>query len=107
VRFSVRGGQARNRDRFIERARGKYVALDIPDRPRNAALFADGEDILLYQRGRCDELKTAVERIVNDRQFARQVTLAATRKIRRFHTTERRTADILDWVESGRVPEYA
>lgn len=80
------------------------VSWRVPERPRNKALFVDGEEILLYETA--DELAAQIERILSNQTFAEQIAENARQKIKRWHTTEKRVEQILHWVESGDLPTY-
>jgi hypothetical protein len=82
------------------------VSWDVPDRPRNRALFEVGSDILLFQQDSPEELAEHLAHIQADPQFATRIAANATAKIRRFHTAEARVDQILDWIESGAEPVY-
>jgi hypothetical protein len=81
------------------------VAWDVPDRPRNRALFEDGREILLFRTP--DELGEAVRRLRDDPACAEALVRNASRKVRRLHTAERRVRDILAWIDTGAEPSLA
>lgn len=83
------------------------VAWEVPERPRNRALFTDGEEILLYHGADAPELAAHLRRLLAEPAFANAVVARARAKLRRLHTTEERVRQILDWVATGRRPEYA
>jgi GT2 family glycosyltransferase/SAM-dependent methyltransferase/tetratricopeptide (TPR) repeat protein len=92
---------------FESMAAGRpVISWNIPDRPRNAALFNDGEEILLFDPGKPEELAAQIDRVLNDSNFAAAVGRAAEKKLRRFHTSERRLRETLVWVETGALPDY-
>jgi len=80
------------------------ISWEIPNRPKNKALFEDGVEILLYSDP--TELAAQIQRILSDPGFAQQLVQNARQKVRRFHTAEKRVQQILHWVESGEVPTY-
>ena len=80
------------------------LSWQIPNRPRNQALFAHGQDILLFNTP--DELAVHIQRLQSDALFAQQLTANARRRIRQFHTVEKRVQQILHWTQRGKVPTY-
>ena len=83
------------------------ISWRIPDRPRNLALFVDGDEILLYSPDSPDELAEHIARVANDPVLAQRLATSALRKVRERHTVEHRVRQILDWVENGDEPAYA
>ncbi|MBI5418803.1 MAG: methyltransferase domain-containing protein [Deltaproteobacteria bacterium] len=83
------------------------ISWEIPDRPRNRALFRDGEEILLFPKDEPGVLAEHVRRLRHDPDLAERIVSNARRRIWRFHTSEKRIRQILDWVETGREPVYA
>lgn len=83
------------------------IAWEVPERPRNRALFVDGEEILLYRGSDVTGLAAHIRRILAEPEFAASLVTRARAKLRRLHTTEERVRQILDWVATGRRPEYA
>jgi hypothetical protein len=78
----------------------------IPDRPRNLALFEDGKEILLFPTDNLDVLAEQIRRLQREPGFADRIAAAARRKLRRWHTTEQRVRQVLDWIETGDAPSY-
>jgi hypothetical protein len=78
------------------------VAWEVPDRPRNRALFENGREIVTYRDA--EELADGIRRLRKDPANAREVARNAVRKVERFHTVERRVSDILTWLEVGDAP---
>jgi len=83
------------------------ITPDIPDRPRNRALFEDGVEILLYPENDPIYLANHIRRILSDPGFSQRIVEKACRKINNFHTCEKRVQQILNWVETGEEPVYA
>jgi hypothetical protein len=83
------------------------ISWEIPNRPKNRALFEDGQDILLFSQDRPELLVEHVQRLVSNRTLASQLARNATRKVRLFHTTEHRVEQFLRWIESADEPVYA
>ena len=77
------------------------ISWEIPNRPRNTAMFEDGKEILLYSTP--EELTAHIQHVLSDLDFAQQIADNARRKVKRFHTTEKRVQQILHWVETGEV----
>jgi SAM-dependent methyltransferase len=82
------------------------ISWEIRKRPRTLGLFRDGEEILLFPKDDGEALRRLVERTVREPGFARRIAANAMRRVWRFHTTERRVRQVLDWIESGKEPEY-
>lgn len=82
------------------------ISWEIPDRPQNRALFEDDKEILVYPGNDPMQLAAQIEHIVSDPDLAKRITTNARRKLRRFHTIERRIRQILDWVATGDTPIY-
>ncbi|KHD05936.1 hypothetical protein PN36_11480 [Candidatus Thiomargarita nelsonii] len=72
------------------------ISWEIPDRPKNTALFEDGHEILLYSTP--EQLATQIERVLSDPDFGERIAQNARNKVRRFHTTEKRVQQIVHWV---------
>lgn len=82
------------------------ISWEIPDRPRNKTLFEDGKEILLYPGDDPSLLARHIQRILSEPEFGQQIAANARRKIKRFHTIEKRTSQILNWIENGSEPIY-
>ncbi|MGE4297668.1 MAG: methyltransferase domain-containing protein [Desulfovibrionaceae bacterium] len=89
-------------------ATGRAVcAWRVPDRPRNEALFADGEDIFLYEGDDPAGFAALVTRVVNDKALLARVEENARAKILAYHTMEIRVRQVLDWIATGEEPVYS
>jgi hypothetical protein len=82
------------------------VSWDLPDRPRNRALYEDGAEILLFDRHQPEHLAEHLRRLRAEPALGQTIAENARRKIRRLHTIERRVAQILDWTTRGVEPVY-
>lgn len=82
------------------------ISWEIPDRPRNKALFEDGVEILLFNKDDPGQLVEQIQRLRSDHALSRKITTNALKKLERFHTIEKRIEQILDWIEKGDVPHY-
>ena len=82
------------------------ISWEIPDRPRNKALFEDGEEVLLFPQEDPSALAAHIQRILQDESLGRRLGKNALEKVRRWHTTEKRVEQILHWVETGEEPVY-
>jgi glycosyltransferase involved in cell wall biosynthesis len=82
------------------------ISWEIPDRPRNKALFEDGVEILLYPKDNPEQLGFHIERLLSAPDLGERIAANARCKLRRFHTMEKRVRQILDWVETGEAPIY-
>jgi len=81
------------------------VAWDVPDRPRNRALFEDGVEILLFSGA--EALAATLRRLREEPGLAAAVAAGGWRKVARAHTAERRVQQILQWTDSGDRPVFA
>ena len=82
------------------------ISWEIPDRPRNKALFEDGSEVLLFAKNDPTQLVDQIKRVLSDQNLSRKLVVNAQRKLRRFHTLEVRVRQILDWLNCGRSPQY-
>ncbi len=82
------------------------LTYHVPDHPFNNSLFVEGEEVLCFAPDDPDSLSACLERVLHDRTLAHRIAANAQRKMRRYHTCERRLADTLRWIESGERPEY-
>lgn len=86
-------------------AAGRAVASwAIPDRPRTRALFEDGAEILLFEDA--GGLCAALDRLAADGTLGDRLAANARRCLLERHTAERRVAEILAWLDTGREPAY-
>lgn len=82
------------------------ISWRIPDRPRVNALFEDDREILLFSHDDPSALAHQIDRILADKQFAKSIGTQGQRKLLAYHTAERRTKDILQWLDTGKEPDY-
>ena len=82
------------------------ISAEVPDRPRTRALFRDGEDILLFPQERPDMLERHIVSLRSDPGFAEKLADTARKTLWRFHTMEKRVAQILAWIGTGAEPCY-
>ncbi|MCC6141056.1 MAG: glycosyltransferase [Nitrospira sp.] len=82
------------------------VTWAISNRPRNAQLFEEGVEILTFSKDDPAVLAGMLERLVQDQPLADRIARAAQAKIQRYHTAEIRIRQTLDWIDSGRQPDY-
>jgi len=82
------------------------VSWEVPDRPRTAALFEDGKEILLFRPREADHMVENLDRLHRDPAFSRGIVEAARHKMLAHHTAEGRIRQILAWIREGRLPEY-
>lgn len=82
------------------------ISWEVPDRPRNRALFEDGEEILLFPKDHPSRLAEQIRQVQGDPALARQLTENARRKVQLLHTVEKRVEQVLHWVETGEHPPY-
>ncbi len=82
------------------------ISWEVPNRPRNKALFEDGKEILLYQRDQPEQLIQHILNLQNTPKLAKSLVDHAREKIKRFHTAEVRIGQILHWIQTGKEPMY-
>ncbi|NLF24391.1 MAG: glycosyltransferase family 1 protein [Deltaproteobacteria bacterium] len=89
-------------------ATGRVVLTpEISDaKPITKRLFTPNQDILFYQRGDLSQIRTHVERLINDQAFARQIGESACAKLLKFHTSENRVRQALEFIDSGTTPVF-
>ena len=82
------------------------ISWEIPGRPQNRALFEDQREIVLFAKDNPDQLAHQIRRVIGDRELSRKIVVNARKKLRRFHTSETRVRQILEWLTEGRTPRY-
>ena len=82
------------------------ISWEIPDRPQNKNLFEDGKEILLYPKNNPSALADCIKRILSDPDLGKRLVTNAQRKLKHFHTAEKRVSQILDWVTNEINPVY-
>lgn len=83
------------------------VSWRIPDHPQNLALFEDGKEILLFSPDSPEALGQHLDHVLRDRQFAETLARNARKKMKQYHTAERRLHQTLRWLDTGLQPDYA
>ncbi len=74
------------------------ITYKVVDRPMLESAFQDGKDILLYPKDTPSRLAEQIKRILREPEFGQRVAMNARDKLLRFHTTEKRVGQILDWI---------
>jgi hypothetical protein len=82
------------------------ISWEVPNRPRNRALFENGAEILLFNHNDPEQLAEHIRHIQREPAFGERVAENARQKISRLHTLEHRVAQILDWTTTGREPTF-
>jgi len=82
------------------------ITWKVPNRPRNYALFKENEEILFFDPHSPESLLRQIQKIQQDPEFSRFIAGNALEKIRRYHTSEVRVHQILQWIETGIEQEY-
>ncbi len=82
------------------------ISWRIPNRPKANALFADGEEILLFSPDHPDSLAQQIDRVLKDPALGQAIGTRAQRKLLTYHTAEHRARHILRWIETGTQPDY-
>jgi hypothetical protein len=83
------------------------ISWEIPERPLNKGLFEEGKEILLYPKDDMAQLQSQVQRVLADRIWGNQITRRALAKVKAYHTSEHRVAQVLKWIECGDVTTYS
>jgi radical SAM superfamily enzyme YgiQ (UPF0313 family)/predicted SAM-dependent methyltransferase len=76
------------------------VAAMIANRPQTSALFADGQDILLYDHNRPEQLAEKIKHLLTDGAYARQIALNAQQRLRDNCLIEAQVMSILAWINA-------
>ena len=82
------------------------ISWEVPDRPRTRDLFQAHEEILLYPKNRPEALGVHIRHVQREPDWARNLAQKAQTKLLGRHTVERRVAQILDWIETGREMDF-
>jgi GT2 family glycosyltransferase/SAM-dependent methyltransferase/tetratricopeptide (TPR) repeat protein len=82
------------------------ISWEIPGRPRTTALFQDNQEILLFSEDSPDSLARQIEYALSDPKRANAIGSNGQRKLLMYHTAERRMQQVLEWIESGKEPDY-
>lgn len=89
-------------------AAGKpVISCTIPGRPRTNALFADEQDILLYDPESPEHLAHQIRRLQQDRALVQRLVGNARHKLLTLHTAELRVKQILRWLEDGVETDFS
>ena len=83
------------------------LSWEIPNRPRNRALFEDGKEILLFPENEPHGLAAQIRRLEHEPGLGQRLASAARLKIGRQHTVERRVQQVLRWIDTGEEPDYS
>lgn len=82
------------------------VSYTVPEHPMNNGLFVEGEEILYFSPSRPESLAEVLDRLLADDALAARLSGKAQRKLQTYHTSERRLAETLAWIQSGTKPVY-
>lgn len=82
------------------------ISWEIPNRPKNKALFHDNHEILFFDKNNPQQLAVQIRRIQSDHNFSQRITQNALKKIKAFHTIEKRVEQIIKWIKNGQQPYY-
>jgi glycosyltransferase involved in cell wall biosynthesis len=81
------------------------ISWEIPNRPKNRALFKEGEEIFIFSEPY--QLAAQIRKIIEDPEFAEKISSNARLNLLRYHTIEKRVGQILAWIETGVEPPYS
>lgn len=82
------------------------ISAEVPERPRTKALFQDGADMLLFPHTHPEMLEKHIIELRNNPERALQLADNARSKLWRFHTMEKRIAQVQCWIQTGIEPCY-
>lgn len=82
------------------------ISWEIPGRPKTNALFENNRDIVLFPAHSLQSLAERIEYVVSDPTRADAIGASGQRKLLAYHTAERRMQQVLEWIESGKEPDY-
>jgi radical SAM superfamily enzyme YgiQ (UPF0313 family) len=83
------------------------ITYKIVDRPLLESAFEDGKDLLLYHRDDPAQLAEQIKHVLRDPEFGQRIAINARDKLLRFHTTEKRVHQFLQWIATGQEPRYS
>ena len=83
------------------------ISWEIPNRPKNKNLFKNGVEILLYSSTDPLQLADHIKQVIAHPQMAENIVSNARSKLIQHHTIEKRVEQILEWIETGKVPTYS
>jgi GT2 family glycosyltransferase/SAM-dependent methyltransferase/Flp pilus assembly protein TadD len=82
------------------------ISWEIPDRPKTNALFQNNHEIVLFPAHSPQDLVERIEYVFSDPKRADAIGASGQRKLLTYHTAERRMQQVLEWIESGKEPDY-
>ncbi len=82
------------------------ISWEIPDRPKTNALFQNDREIVLFPAHSPQDLAERIEYVFSDPKRADAIGASGQRKLLTYHTAERRMQQVLEWIESGKEPDY-
>lgn len=82
------------------------ISWEIPDRPKTNALFQNNSEIVLFPAHSPQSLAERIESVVSDPKRADAIGAGGQRKVLTYHTAERRMQQVLEWIASGKDPDY-
>lgn len=87
-------------------ARVPVVSWDVPGRPRNRALFKPGHELSLFDPNSPESLAEQLHLVLSQPDYARELASNLHRAVLFGHTSEVRVEQILQWIATGKEPEY-
>lgn len=82
------------------------ISWEVPGRPKTNALFQNNHEIVLFSAHSPEILAERIEHVLSDPKRADSIGANGQRKLLAYHTAERRMQQVLEWIESGREPDY-
>jgi hypothetical protein len=80
------------------------VSWRVPSRPRNLRLFKPGAEILLYENQ--TEMLEHLRLLKADADLARQIAANALEKVLRYHTSEGRVGQAMEFIEEQKLADF-
>lgn len=82
------------------------ISYRVPDRPRTNGLFSEGDEILFFDDSQPESLAEVISRLRRNPDERTAIIRRSQAKLRAYHTTEKRVAQLLHWIETGDEPRY-
>jgi GT2 family glycosyltransferase/SAM-dependent methyltransferase/Flp pilus assembly protein TadD len=82
------------------------ISWQVPNHPRNLALFEPDKEILLFNPDDPAVLAEQIDRLRHDPKYAASVARNGQDRVRQYHTAERRLKETLCWLREGVEPRY-
>ena len=92
---------------FESLAAGNLLFQFLPkNRPLNNGLFNHGEHLIYFDAADIPSLKNIIRNFVNDAELYNRIAENGYNEVLEKHTINKRISTLLNWIESGKEPEY-